>query len=136
MIRRLRKLLRLLPPLTLAMAACAGGTSSSDQLTRHVRNYNEDVRWGRYFSAAELVDGEARGDWLDEHRRWRRDLRIADYEVVDSIRTGETARVLVMVVWYRMNDSVLRTTMLAQRWEREGSRWHLAAEDVEDGAPL
>jgi len=110
--------------------------SSSDQLTTRVRAYNEDVRWGRYFSAAELVAEETREEWLDEHRQWRRNLRIAEYEVVDSARNGDAAMVLVMVTWYRMNESVLQTTMLSQRWEREGNAWHLASEDVEDGASL
>lgn len=134
--RALRKLLRLIPPLALALAACAGGYSSTDQLTRRVTDYNEDVRWGRYFSAAELVTEEARETWLQEHREWRRDLRIADYEVVDSTLSGDSATVLVMVTWYRMNESVLRTTMLAQRWERVGRHWQLADEELEDGPPL
>jgi hypothetical protein len=118
------------------MAACAGGYSSSDQLTRRVTSYNEDVRWGRYFSAAEFVNTEARDEWLQDHRLWRQDLRIADYEVVDSTMDEDSATVLVMVTWYRMNESVLQTTMLAQRWERVERQWILRSEELEDGTPI
>lgn len=136
MIRRIRKLLRLLPPLVLACSACAGGYSNSDQLQRRVTSYNEAVRWGRYFSASELVTTETRESWLEEHRGWRQDLRIAEYEVVDSTLNEDSAHVLVQVTWYRMSESVLQTTTLNQTWERRGLSWQLASEEVEDGTPL
>ena len=134
--RRIRKLLRLLPPLVLACAACAGEYSSSDQLRRTVTNYNDDVLWGRYFSASELVTTEVRETWLRQHREWREDLRIAEYEVVDSSLESYVARVLVHVTWYRISESILQTTTLHQRWERRGRAWMLASEDVESGVPL
>jgi hypothetical protein len=119
------------------LVACAGGYSSGDQLQRQVDTYNDQVRWGRVYSAAELVREDTRGEWLRAHRAWGPDLQIADYEVVDSTMQGDgVAMVRVTISWYRPSQSELQTTLLAQRWRREARVWQLESEEVEEGAPL
>lgn len=121
------------------LTACAGGYSSQDMLQRRVDRFNNDVRWGRFYSAAEYFqDNSNRREWLSSRREWGEELRIADYEVVDSTmeEDGETAVVRVVFSWYRMSVSEVQTTMLAQRWQREGRQWNLISEEVEEGAPL
>jgi hypothetical protein len=120
------------------VTACAGGYSSTDRLTDRVRAFNNAVRWGRYFSAAEYVKEEAREQWLADRRNWSRDMRVADYEVVDSVvqDAGKSAVVRVVISWYRLSRSELQTTMITQRWRLEGRTWQLVTEDVEEGTPL
>jgi hypothetical protein len=120
-----------------ALAACAGGYSAGDQLQRQVDTYNDQIRWGRTYSAAELVREDTRGDWLRDHRAWGADVRIADYEVVDStMQSDGVAMVRVTISWYRDVESELQTTLLAQRWQREARVWQLVSEEVEEGTPL
>jgi hypothetical protein len=125
--------------LLIAVAAgCAGGYNSGDILRRRVDQFNDAIRWGRYFSAAEFVHTEARGEWLTAHRRWSDDdLRIADYEVVDSTEQDDgSTTIRVVVSWYRLSVSEIQTTMFAQRWRRFGREWQLVGEEVEEGTPL
>jgi hypothetical protein len=119
------------------LAACAGGYNANDQLQRQVDSYNDQIRWGRTFSAAELVREDARSEWLRAHRAWGPDLQIADYEVIDSTMEDDgVAVVRVTISWYRPSQSELQTTMLAQRWRREARVWQLVSEEVEEGTPL
>lgn len=120
-----------------ALAACAGGYSASDQLQRQVDVYNNHIRWGRTYSAAAQVREDARPDWLRAHRAWGPDLQIADYEVIDSTMEGDgVAVVRVTISWYRPTQSELQTTLIAQRWRHEARVWQLESEEVEEGAPL
>lgn len=123
---------------TVFLLGCAGGYSSQDRLQLRVLRFNEAVRWGQFFSAAEFIKSDARSEWLSSHRQWGGDLQIADYEVVDSTLDddGETAIVRVVISWYRLSQSEVQTTMLAQRWRREGRLWQLISEEVEEGNPV
>ena len=123
----------------LFLTACAGAYSPQDRLQLQVDQFNDYLRWGRYFSAARFVHEDSRQEWLESHRGWTEDLRIADYEVVDSTpdeEEEETAVVRVVVSWYRMSQSEIQTTMFAQHWRREGQAWLLISEDIEEGTPL
>jgi hypothetical protein len=120
-----------------ALAACAGGYSSTDQLQRQVDVYNNHIRWGRTYSAATHVREDVRPGWLQTHRAWGPDLQIADYEVIDQTMEGDgVAVVRVTISWYRPTQSELQTTLLAQHWRREARVWQLESEEVEEGAPL
>lgn len=119
------------------LMGCAAAHSPEDRLNLRVDSFNDQVRWMRFFSAAEFVHEDEREDWLTAHRDWGDDLRIADYEVVDSrMQEDGTALVRVVISWYRLSQSELQTTMLAQRWRRESRSWHLVSEEVEEGDPL
>ena len=124
--------------LVVTALGCAGGYSSADRLQLRVDQFNNSIRWGQYYSAAELVQPEVRARWLAEHRRWAQGgLRIADYEVVDSTEQADgTTTVRVVVSWYRLNQGEIQTTLIAQRWRRLGREWQLVAEEVEEGTPL
>jgi Arc/MetJ-type ribon-helix-helix transcriptional regulator len=136
-----RKCLGIMVALALLVTAfgCAGAYGPQDQLQRRVDQFNDQVRWGRYFSAAEFIRDDARNEWLEERRGWGRDdLRIADWEIVDSTvdEDGETTIVRVVFSWYRLSQSEIQTTMLAQRWRRENRTWLMISEEYEEGAPL
>lgn len=121
-----------------ALACCAGSYNSQEQLTDRVNHFNNAVRWGQYHKAAQWIDDGARADWLAHHADWRDDMRVADYEVVDTEvdEGGRAATVRVVVSWYRLSESELQTSMLAQRWQREGNDWILSSEETEEGEPL
>lgn len=118
---------------------CASTYGPQEQLQRRVDQFNDQVRWGRYFSAAEFINSDARDEWLEQRRSWGRDdLRIADWEVVDSTvaEDGETTVVRVVISWYRLSQSEIQTTMLAQRWRRINRTWLVVSEEFEEGTPL
>ncbi len=122
----------------LVLFGCAGGYSNQDRLRQRVDRFNDDIRWGRYFSAAEFVHTDTREEWVTEHRSWRNDdLRIADYEVIDSTEGEDgTTTIRVVISWYRLSVSEVQTTMFAQSWRRFGRVWQLVGEEVEEGTPL
>lgn len=120
------------------LIGCAGGYGQGERLQRRVDQFNDQVRWGRYFSAATFFhDDEARQAWLSSRRQLGQDLQIADYEVVDSTPDEDGVTVVrVVVSWYRLSQSSLETTMFAQRWRLEEREWHLISEEVEEGTPM
>jgi hypothetical protein len=73
-----------------------------------------------------------------DRSEWGSDLRIADYEVVDTevADNGDEATVRVVVSWYRLNSLELETSMLAQTWRREDREWIMASEETVEGNPL
>ena len=123
----------------LIATGCAGAYSMEDRLDLRVDQFNDTVRWGRYFTAANFVHADIREEWLADHRGWDRDVRIAEYEVIDStpdLEASNTYVVRVVISWYRMSEGMVQTTMLAQRWRREERTWQLVSEEVEEGTPL
>jgi len=117
---------------------CSGGYNSQERLRDNINLYNNALRWGQYFKAARYLSDDGRETWLAEHRDWSDDMRIADFEVVDTDLEddGERAMVRVVVSWYRLSQSEVQTSMLAQQWEKDGRAWVLSEENVEEGARL
>lgn len=124
--------------LGLLLLCCAGSYNSQEQLTDRVNHFNNAVRWGQYHKASQWIAEDARVEWLAARSDWRSDLRIADYEVVDTeiAEDGREATVRVVISWYRLSQSELQTTMLSQTWRRQDREWILASEELEEGEPL
>jgi hypothetical protein len=122
----------------LFLTFCGGSYNAREQLRDNVNRFNDAVRWGQYFSAAQWVGEDARGSWLASRQEWGNDVRIADYEVVDTqvLPGGAAATVRVVMSWYRLSESMLETSMLAQRWERVNRDWVMTSEEVVEGAQL
>lgn len=129
----------LLVAVVLAASSCSGGTyNSAEHLRDSVNHFNDAIRWGQHFRAAEWVQADHRNLWLSERRDWGDDLRIADYEVLDTQigETGRTATVRVSMDWYRLSVGEVESSMLTQQWVKEGRTWVMASEEVTEGAPL
>lgn len=125
--------------LLLASGCMAGmGYSTLDQITNAAREYNDDVRWGRYDEAAAHVPAAERQRFLERHAALEDELEIADFEMtdvqVDKQKGAGSAR--VEYTWSLKRRGIVEKTTTRQRWERRDGDWVLASETRVKGAPL
>ncbi len=122
------------------LTACIGalGYSQMDQLTTAAREYNEDVRWGRYDVAAKHVPADMRQRFIDKHTNLEEDLEIADFEMssITLDKKKETATARIDYTWSLKNQGIVQKTTTKQKWERKNSEWILASEERVKGKPL
>src|SRR6185312_12758017 len=125
-----------LVPLTACIAAL--GYSSMDQITTAAREYNEDVRWGRYDQAAKHVPSDTRQRFIDQHANLDDDLEIADFEMssIELDKKKQTATARIDYTWSLKTQGIVEKTTTKQKWERKDSEWILASEERVKGAPL
>jgi hypothetical protein len=131
--------MRALPLLLLLTGCMAGmGYSTIDQVTNAAREYNNDVRWGRYDQASKHVPDDVRQRFVDKHSNLEEELEIADYELttieVDKKKQSASAR--VEYTWSLKSRGIVEKTTTRQKWERRDSEWVMAREERVKGAPL
>lgn len=126
-------------PLVLAAGCFAGmGYSTLDQVTNAAREYNNDVRWGRYDQAAKHVPSTERQRFVDRHSSLENELEIADYELttVEVDKKKETAMARIEYTWSLKSRGIVEKTTTRQKWERRDGDWVVASEERLKGAPL
>jgi hypothetical protein len=127
-------------PLLLVLVGCMPGMgySTLDQVTNAAREYNNDVRWGRYAQAARHVPATERQHFIEQHSALEDELDIADYEVagIDVDKKGGTASLRIAYTWSLRARGIVEKTTTKQDWKRFGSDWVLEKEERERGAPL
>ena len=123
-----------------ALTGCIGAMeySSLDQVTIAAREYNQDVRWGRYDKAAKHVPVDTRQRFIDKHANLEEDLDIEDFEMsgIEVDKTKKTATARVEYSWSLKTRGIVEKTTTRQKWERRDSEWVLASEERVKGAPL
>ena len=123
-----------------ALTGCIGAMeySSLDQVTIAAREYNQDVRWGRYDKAAKHVPVDTRQRFIDKHANLEEDLDIEDFEMsgIEVDKTKKTATARVEYTWSLKTRGIVEKTTTRQKWERRDGEWVLAAEERVKGAPL
>jgi len=123
-----------------ALTGCIGalGYSSADQVTTAAREYNEDVRWGRFDKAAKHVPSDVRQRFIDKHSNLDDDLEIADFEMggIELDKKKQTATARVEYTWSLKTRGIVEKTTTKQKWERRDGEWVLASEERVKGAPL
>lgn len=114
------------------------GYSTLDQVTNAAREYNNDVRWGRYDQAANHVAPAERQRFIDRHASLEDELEIDDYELtnieVDKAKKTATAR--LEYTWSLKSRGIVEKTTTKQKWERRDGDWIVASETRVKGAPL
>jgi hypothetical protein len=108
--------------------ACAGPSGQGYALSDAVRAYTEGVKWERFDAAAAVIPPRERDLFLDERDQLAKDLRITETEILRLTQRGRRAEVHVKLTWYRDSEGVVRTSVAAQRWERQGKAWRLVDE--------
>ena len=98
---------------------------------------NAQARWGRVDDAALLVAPDYRPTFLIHHRRWGREIQLADIEVLNIQLTSDADRASVYVnfSWYAMEDMTLYETTLRQQWISNKNTYALSSESVVRGNP-
>ena len=123
-----------------ALTGCIGAMeySSLDQVTIAAREYNQDVRWGRFDKAAKHVPTDVRQRFIDKHSNLEEELEIADFEMsgIEVDKTKKTATARIEYTWSLKRRGIVEKTTTKQKWERRDSEWVLASEERIKGSPL
>ena len=123
-----------------ALTGCIGAMeySSLDQVTIAAREYNQDVRWGRYDKAAKHVPADTRQRFIDKHANLEDELDIEDFEMsgIEVDKKKHTATARIEYTWSLKARGIVEKTTTQQKWERRDSEWVLASEARVKGAPL
>jgi hypothetical protein len=116
--------------LTLTLAtACAGAPKSGETLMESLRTYHEGIRWQRFAAAAARLPAAERSAFVEEWDERSKDLKIADYEILDVVMRGVGRAVVhVKISWYGDSEGTLRDTQAEQTWEQRGTIWMLTDE--------
>lgn len=131
--------MRLWPALLLLGGCFANmGYSTLEQVSNAAREYNNDVRWGRYDQAAKHVATSDRQRFIDRHASLEDELEIADYEMTDVqvAKNKKTATARVEYTWSLKTRGIVEKTTTRQSWERHDQDWIVASEVRVKGAPL
>lgn len=124
----------------LALPGCITGMgySTVDQVTEAAREYNNDVRWGRYEQAAMHVPKDKRQRFVDKRSQLEDVLEIADFELVNIVidKQKETASARVDYTWMLRDRGILEKTTTKQSWEKKGGQWVVDTETRVKGSPL
>ncbi len=114
------------------------GYSTLDQVSTAAREYNEDVRWGRFDKAAKHVPTEVRQRFIDKHSNLEDELEIADFEMsgIEVDKKKQTATARIDYTWSLKRRGIVEKTTTKQKWERRDTEWVLASEERVKGAPL
>jgi hypothetical protein len=122
------------------LAGCMAGMgySTLDQVTNAAREYNNDVRWGRFEQASKHVPSDTRQRFVERHTSLEDDLEIADFELVgiEVDKKKQTASARVDYTWALKTRGIVEKTTTKQKWERRDTEWVVASEERVKGAPL
>ena len=114
------------------------GYSTVDQVTNAAREYNNDVRWGRWEQAAVHVPKDKRARFVDKHTQLDDLLEIADFELVNIVidKQKESAQARVDYTWVLKDRGIVEKTTTRQTWERHDGQWIVQQEIRVKGSPL
>jgi hypothetical protein len=124
----------LLPVLAIALSACIIPPSSQQRLAESAFDLANASRFGRMDIALEHVKDTAQSEFTQRHAQWGRQVRIVDSEFGSvSLRKDGDADVTVTVAWQRLDESIMRSTELGQRWTEKRGTWWLVKEEERAG---
>ena len=118
--------------------SCALYQTRGDKLKEAVFYFNEGVRWGRLDDVLARLDPEIEEHFLEMHKDFGNMLKVENCEVVNTTydkKKGE-AKVGIKITWYRVDEMVLRETVVLQKWEDRSSHWWMVSEEYRSGTPF
>ena len=130
--------MRILPFLLLTGCLSGMGYSTADQVLNAAREYNQDVRWGRYDQAADHIPKDERERYVERRTALDDNLEIADFELVNIVidKKKSTAVARVEYTWTLKDQGIVKKTTTKQSWEKQGQAWVVAKETRVKGSPL
>jgi hypothetical protein len=118
----------------LCSVACLPPHAPAQQVSDVARDLNVAARFGRMDVALEHTSKEHQPEFMARRSEWGKDVRVVDIELASlELKSTEAAVVLVDVAWMRMDEGLLRSTRLEQRWENPGGGWKLRTEERTSG---
>lgn len=99
--------------------------SRQDGLVRIAHEYNDGLRWRRTAQIAPHLPPEDAAAFLARLDNLGDDFEMADYEVtaITFVDAGNGAEVTVDFTWYNQARSLVRHTVVAQRWDYRDGQW-------------
>lgn len=124
--------------LLLAAPGCiSSGNSPSESLLYAVRDFNTELRWGRYDQIAPYLRPEVRDRYLEQLQSLGEDVEVVDQELTQIALTGpEQATARVQWSWTSKKRGLLERTSLKQHWGLARGRWVLLRQERMAGPPL
>lgn len=112
-------------------AACISpGQQKQDLLLRSSREFNNDIRWARYDTAAGYFEPAEAARFMKRADLVEDELVIADHEMT-SIKFDVPpvkAKTVAQFEWYTKREPVIRKTSVEQRWEIVGGDWRVTSQ--------
>ncbi|MDX2023423.1 MAG: hypothetical protein SF187_24520 [Deltaproteobacteria bacterium] len=111
-------------------ACISPGQQKQDQLLRSSREFNNDIRWARYDTAAGYFEATEGLRFLKRADLVEDELVIADHEMT-SIKFDQPpvkAKTVAHFEWYTKRDPVIRKTSVEQTWEIVGGDWRVTSQ--------
>ena len=116
------------------VCACAIPPGPMERLSGVALDLNAATRFGRMDLAQASVVPEARAEFGRRHRAWGKDVRIVDVDVEGVQLLPEGAEVDLTVSWHRIDETVIRSTTVAQKWVQGANEWKLLDETIAGGS--
>ncbi len=112
------------------LLACIPPQVPAQQVTEVARDMNIAARFGRMDVAMDHTAEAHQVAFLESRAAWGHEVRVMDVELAQlELKTSEAAEVLVDVAWMRMDEGLLRSTRVKQRWANPGGGWKLSGEE-------
>jgi hypothetical protein len=111
--------------------------SAGEKLSKSVHELNKSTRWGAIGSAVGMVDPSYKQQFMKSHQHWGGSVQVADTEIVHmEVANGhESAISVIAYSWYATESMSLHTSVVRQRWTKEGSGFALISEAIIQGDP-
>lgn len=125
---------RLAAVCALLLAGCIPPQTPAEKLTDSAYDVVMAARFGRMDIVTAMVRADLREAYAESHAEWGGRVRILDIEY-GGIRPlpEDRAMVAMTVQWQRLDESMLRTTAVAQTWERGEPGWQIVEERIAAG---
>ncbi len=105
-----------------------------EKLTDNAYEVVMAARFGRMDIVTAMVRPDLRAEYAEAHSEWGGRSRILDIEYSGMrLIQSDKAIVAMTVSWQRLDESMLRTTALAQTWERGEGGWLIVDEAFAGG---
>jgi len=106
-----------------------------------MREFNEDVRWGRLDEASHKVPSDTRQRFYERRKGLEEELEMADSDVIaveldKSDKKVNRATVKVDWAWTLKRVGIVEKTTTKQSWEERKEGWVMVREERLRGAPL
>ena len=108
-------------------AGCGRHLYNRDDLTVDLAKHHIDLRWGRLENAAQRVDPQMRGAFVQVWSQRLAGLELQDMDVAGvALIDEDTAEVIVVVTYVDKGTMGVQTVQLPERWVRTEAGWRLA----------
>jgi hypothetical protein len=117
------------------VSGCMLHRTSSERLVDAAQKLNVAARFGQMDTAAEHTSRTARPMFLERRQHWGDAIRVVDVNVAGlNLVDKEHAEVTVQYAWTRMDEGMLRATVVKQYWENPAlNGWRMEREQTLSG---